>query len=255
MKTPPLLTSPALTTLGIPHAFTTRHTPLDAALQQLRLNPDHCVTAHQVHGCAVSHPDARLAEADAIVVTTLGHAAAIRIADCVPVLLAAHTPTPPRGDAASAASSPAQTLAVAAAHAGWRGLVANVLREAVDTLRADHPDAAITAAIGPCISVQHFEVSPEVADHFDPTHVQYDLPSDPSKPHVDLRAAAHQQLQAAHVTAIDHVPGCTYAEPDRFFSHRRDVTHHQHDTTGRQHALIAMPPSNTPAASLTQRST
>ncbi|MEM6551446.1 MAG: polyphenol oxidase family protein [Planctomycetota bacterium] len=227
-----LLTSPALTALSIPHAFTTRHIPppanLDHALQQLDLDPNRCVTAHQVHGCAVSHPDARLAEADAIVVTTAGHAAAIRIADCVPVLLACHTDT--------------QTLAVAAAHAGWRGLVAGVLREAVHALNADHPDASITAAVGPCISVQHFEVSPAVANHFDPAHVQHDLPPDHAKPHVDLRAAAQAQLLAAHVTTIDHVPGCTYAEPDRFFSHRRDVTHHHHDTTGRQYALIAMPP-------------
>ncbi|MEM1213809.1 MAG: polyphenol oxidase family protein [Planctomycetota bacterium] len=225
-----LLTSPALTSLGIPHGFTTRHTPLDDALHQLGVPQTRCVTAHQVHGCAVSHPNARLTEADAIVVTEPSHAAAIRIADCVPVLIACHTEN--------------HVLAVAAAHAGWRGLVAGVLTQAGEALYADHPDASLTAAVGPCMSVTHFEVSPDVADHFDPRHVQHNLPPDPAtppRPHVDLRAAAHDQLHAAGVTTIDHVPGCTYAEPDRFFSHRRDVTHLGQDTTGRQHALIAMP--------------
>jgi copper oxidase (laccase) domain-containing protein len=44
------------------------------------------------------------------------------------------------------------------------------------------------------------------------------------KPHVHLARIARAQLEEAGVLpdAIDLVPGCTYSEPDDFFSFRRD---------------------------------
>ncbi|MFM1822735.1 MAG: hypothetical protein RI967_1001, partial [Planctomycetota bacterium] len=107
--------------------------------------------ASQVHGCAVVDALAARAtrcEADAITSTPGGPAVLVRIADCVPVLLA-----DPR------------TGSVAAVHAGWRGVVAGIVARAVEALRAAgaRPEDLV-AAVGPCISARHFEIGPEVAD-------------------------------------------------------------------------------------------
>ncbi|MBN8280381.1 MAG: laccase domain-containing protein, partial [Gammaproteobacteria bacterium] len=49
---------------------------------------------------------------------------------------------------------------------------------------------------------------------------------------LDLYAAARLRLRRAGVTAVTGGDYCTLAEPDRFFSHRRD------GVTGRQATLI-----------------
>lgn len=210
-----LLYSEALLRLGVPHAFTTRHIERDDAAATLGFEPDRLVTVRQVHGSAVSTPGQRLAEADAVVVDRPGEAAAVRVADCAAILLAG------RGGSV-----------VAAVHAGWRGIVAGVIGRAVAAM-----GGAEAAAIGPCIGVEHFEVGQEVAERFEPALVRHDLGP---KPHVDLPAAVHRQLHDAGVQTIDTLPACTYAEPERFFSHRRDVTHGGMPQTGRQAAVIGI---------------
>lgn len=132
-------------------------------------------------------------------------------ADCLPVLLW-------RRDVAR----------VAAAHAGWRGLVEGVLEGAA---RALGEPARAGAVIGPGIGPSRYEVSPEIArqfaHRFGPTVVR--------TRHVDLAGAARIALVGAGVPAehITTVPACTYEEPERWFSHRREGP-----ATGRQAGLI-----------------
>jgi YfiH family protein len=192
--------------------------------------PDHRrAWVRQVHGCQIiagtgacaEHP-----EADALWTDQPGVLLTIRVADCLPVLLASR-----------------DGGAVAAAHAGWRGVVSGVLGRTVECLHRDagvHP-GSLLAAIGPAISVTHFEVGPEVADAFEAAglapavHRQGYGP----KPHVDLAAAARLQLLAAGLgdDAIDLSHLCTVSNPD-FYSHRRDQ-----GLTGRFAGVIATRPS------------
>jgi len=151
--------------------------------------------------------------ADAIYADTPGKLLCIRVADCVPILLAS-----------------ADGRRVAAVHAGWRGLVAGVI-EAAAARFADE----VFAVVGPCIGVRHFEVGPEVAEQFGQAFVRRDLGA---KPHIDLRAAARDRLESAGVAALEIAHNCTYAEDAEFFSHRRDVTHQGKPDTGRMAALI-----------------
>jgi YfiH family protein len=148
-------------------------------------------------------------EGDAVIARSGELACGVRSADCVPILL---------GDR--------KTGAVAAIHAGWRGAVAGVVPAAVAALRAELGDSGeLVAAIGPHISVASFEVSEEVA-------AQLEAAADAggvvdrggARPHVDLRRIARAQLLAAGLMdgAIDDVFGCTVAEPELFFSFRRD---------------------------------
>jgi YfiH family protein len=173
--------------------------------------------ATQAHGPAVLDTDAtsrdRRSEPpgtghDALVARRQGVAVGVRTADCVPVLVA----------------NPA-TGAVAAIHAGWRGVVAGVVPAALEVLA---PDASarggLVAAIGPHIRVDRFEVGADVAKQIaDASDASVIVPREP-RPHVDLARAIRIQLERAGLDAknIDDVGGCTLAEPERFHSHRRD---------------------------------
>src|SRR5690606_23932449 len=101
-------------------------------------------TVRQVHGAAcAAAPVTPGVEADAIISADPGTVLSIRVADCVPILLADR-----RG------------RAVGAVHAGWRGVIAGVVPQAIAALQQRHdvkPDELV-AAVGPCISVAHFEV-------------------------------------------------------------------------------------------------
>ncbi len=214
-----LYRSPQLDALDIPHGFGTRHGDDMAIANALSMGDRHWVRVRQVHGHAVHLPDSQATssacDADAVVLRRADQVTRMLTADCVPVLLAA-----------------ADGSAVAAVHAGWRGLLSGVVTEAVDAL-----ETRFVAAIGPCISVRRFEVGEEVAERFDPRFVRRDLGS---RPHVDLRAAVHALLHRLGARAIDTTDRCTAEHEKEFFSHRRDVTHRQLESTGRMATVIGL---------------
>ena len=181
----------------------------------LGVAPGHLFFLSQVHGAVVHEvtgsddwDDVVEREGDAIVSCDRRVACGVRVADCVPILLA---------DVVSGA--------VCAVHSGWRGTVLDVVAAGVDRLRAVAKGSPrIVAAVGPHISLAAFEVGDEVASEIEracPVPSAVDRTSH-AKPHVSLRAIIDDQLRRAGVVAIDHVEGCTFGEPDRFFSYRRD---------------------------------
>jgi YfiH family protein len=174
--------------------------------------------ASQVHGREVVRVDGRsidevrAIEADALV--SADHAVGVRTADCIPILI---------GDTRGK---------VAAVHAGWRGVVARVLDAALDELGSDPDDLVV--AIGPHIRARSFEVGADVAAQIAAVAHGEDVVIEGERPRVDLTRALVAQLRARGVTKIDDVGGCTLAEPDRFFSYRRDG-----QRSGRHLAAIA----------------
>jgi YfiH family protein len=149
-------------------------------------------------------------EADALVAPRGAIAIGVRVADCVPLLIA---------DVAGGA--------VAAIHAGWRGTVAGVVEAGVHALLAigDGDPRALRVAMFPHIRRCCFEVGDDVAFALqaaspDPSAIDRSR----KKPHVDLAAILRAKLGELGVgaAAIDDVPGCTRCEPERFFSFRRD---------------------------------
>lgn len=202
------------------------------------------VEVHQVHGVACrvirrggpSHetPDGRDTRADAVVTDDPARVVAVRVADCVPVLIA---------------SDDGRT--VASVHAGWRGVVGpmdpsarpgrGILDEVLRVLAGlGVPPDRLIVAIGPCIRPHHFEVGQEVAEAFEAVFGAGSLivrPSTtrPMKFHVDLQAAIAEQARRAGVpgASIDTITRCTASEPETFFSHRRDA-----GRTGRMVGII-----------------
>lgn len=144
----------------------------------------------------------------------------IRVADCVPVIF-----------------SDGQGKLVAAAHAGWRGVVSGVCLRTVRTMGELGARAAdIRAAIGPCISAEHFEIGPEVAEAFVRAGLEAAIIEHPGrKPHIDLVQALIIQLTEIGVTQIDSTDRCTVRDAAEFYSHRRDK-----GLTGRMVAVIAL---------------
>jgi YfiH family protein len=172
----------------------------------------------QVHGGEVADAGntAPGCAADAAVARATGQVCAVMTADCLPVLLCT------RGGEA-----------VAAAHAGWRGLAAGVIEQAVLALDA-HPEA-ILAWLGPAIGPDSFEVGGEVRDIFvaeDPDAAADFRARGPGKWLADLFGLARRRLARMGVTRIYGGGLCTYSDRARFYSFRRD------GATGRMASLI-----------------
>jgi polyphenol oxidase len=175
----------------------------------------------QVHGADVADlddggPADALPIADAAISRRPGRICAILSADCLPVLFAAES-----------------GRAVAAAHAGWRGLAGGVLEAAVAAL--DTAPQALFAWLGPAIGPRHFEVGPEVREAMlrgDPAAEGAFARNERGRYLADLPALARSRLARLGVARVYGSGECTFAHPDRYFSHRRD------GTTGRQASLI-----------------
>lgn len=191
----------------------------DAAIAENRRRigawlPAPPVWLEQVHGAAVVTVErgnadalrAAPARADALVTRLADRPLAIRVADCIPVLLGTRS-----GDV------------IGAAHAGWRGLAAGVVEATLEAMRA--PPRQIVAWLGPAIGASAFEVGDDVRDAFvagDAGAFAHFAPHRDGKWLCDLRALARRRLTGAGVTTIDADTSCTHAERARFFSYRRD---------------------------------
>jgi YfiH family protein len=163
----------------------------------------------QVHGRVVARLPATVPApivADASVSNQPGQACTVMVADCLPVLF-----------------TDTQGRAVAAAHAGWRGLLG---QDGQGVLEATYKE--ISAWLGPCIGPQKFEVGPEVPAAFmaqQPEAAACFVPHGPGKWLADLPALARLRLQALGVRGTygnDGSPAwCTVSNSLRFFSYRR----------------------------------
>ncbi len=217
---------------------------------------------HLVHGARVLKVDRESPaapepwpRADAAWTDQPGVACAVTAADCLPVLFST-----PDG------------RAVAAAHAGWRGLAAGVLENAVAALSqgADCPPQDLRAWLGPCIGREAFEVGEDVLAAFGisppsrpghegapagslgeyrkaqpegtPLSARVPGPCFDFRPRADgsarwradLAGLARQRLSACGLSHLSDTGACTFSDESRFFSFRRD------GVTGRMVAAIAV---------------
>lgn len=179
---------------------------------------------NQVHGARVvsfAEAEAAVLEADAIYVGR-GESAAIRVADCVPILLI----------------NPVERRA-AAVHAGWRGTFARVAEAALAKLGSvGDVQAYIGPAIGPCC----YEVSAELAGQFRERFGagewlnERDAGNKPMRPHLNLPLLNARLLAAAGVQQITVEDRCT-RDADDLHSFRRDGA-----AAGRLAAFVGIEP-------------
>lgn len=178
----------------------------------------------QVHGSVIASLAAEpgqpltgvhcVGRCDGLITAEPGLALAVWTADCVPVLI----------DGGEA---------VAAIHAGWRGIAGGIVNRAVRRLEVEYgvPPAAQTAFLGPAIGPDHYPVGAEVVDALSRLPVAAHLWQSEGN-RVDLRALIDASLQRLGVAAVHRIAGCTSCDP-RMASYRRDG-----DAAGRQWSLI-----------------
>lgn len=181
---------------------------------------------NQVHGirvvdAAALDKTAPAPDADAAFSRQPGSACAVMTADCLPVLFCS-----------------ADGHVVAAAHAGWRGLLAGVLEATVVAMATGGKE--ILAYLGPAIGPRAFEVGDEVRAAFiarDPSASTAFTPGVPGKWFADIYLLARQRLAQVGVVRAYGGDYCTVTEAERFFSYRRD------GQTGRMASMIWLAPT------------
>ena len=182
-----------------------------AVLARLRdeLEVDAIATMRQVHGDDVAWAMPGLVpEADGLLTYTPELAVLVRVADCVPIVLATK-----------------ERDAVGVVHAGRKGLVAGVAPAAAQIL-LDRGRGSVTAWVGPHVCGRCYELDADTA-----AEVAAVVPAAASMtwkgtPAADIGAGVTAQLEALGVS-VHHPSGCTL-EDDRFFSHRRNGTTQRH---------------------------
>lgn len=220
-----------------PHVFTTRDLAFrqDEARDYARLGEalgvesDTIVRVRQVHGRTVlvvkpDTPIVGLSEADAIVTIDPSRAASVRVADCVPILIADR-----------------QQRVAAAIHAGWRGTCAAVASAAVSAIEDLGIDPAdLVAAIGPSVGPCCYQVDDLVRMSFlgmTPDAASWFVEDGPGHWKLDLLQANADQLESAGipVAAIFVAHHCTVDHPEDCFSYRAEGSR-----TGRMAAAIKL---------------
>jgi polyphenol oxidase len=177
------------------------------------------VWLQQVHGTEVLEIDrwligsgntatlGLLPKADAAVSRTPRNACLIMTADCLPVFFCNR-----------------QGTVVAAAHAGWRGLCDGILENTVKVMKCDPSDLLVW--LGPAIGPLAFEVGAEVRAAFVRRDQCSELAFEPTqtvgKWLGNLQLIARKRLTALGVDAVYGGVDCTFSQPDRYFSYRRD---------------------------------
>jgi len=173
--------------------------------------------SRQVHGTRVERVRMQSAsggtplavDADGHATALSGIGVAVLVADCLPVVIGAPG-------------------AVAALHAGWRGLAEGVLEEGVEALRELAGGGEMTALIGPGAGRCCYEVGEEV-------FAALGFSRGAARANIDLAAIARARLAGAGVARIERVGGCTICDP-AYFSHRREG-----ERAGRQAGIAWLP--------------
>ncbi|MCO1335400.1 peptidoglycan editing factor PgeF [Microbulbifer sp. OS29] len=180
----------------------------------------------QIHSDRVveAQGDALTRTADASFSTNNGIVCAVLTADCLPVLICDRAGT-----------------RVAAAHAGWRGLAAGVLRNTVEAMDCDPGELMVW--LGPAIGPEAFEAGIDVLEAFfenaqNSRHTE--LIAKCFRPHsrkplhfmADIYALARAEFAEIGVSEVHGGDFCTVAAPEKFYSYRRE------SDTGRMASLI-----------------
>ena len=195
----------------------------------LMLPADRLVTAVQTHSAHVevidSVPKAGRPAADGLVTNLPDIAVGVLTADCQPVLLVDH-----------------EAEIVAAVHAGWPGTLGGIIENAVDKMeRLGARRSKISAAVGPAISQENYEVGEEFRERFiskDDRSSRFFRIDRQGSLRFDLPGYGMELLRRSEVGRVEWLGHCTYGDSRRFYSFRRSC-HLKEKNFGLQISAIA----------------
>ncbi len=181
----------------------------------------------QVHGTRVVFAEdfslgSKTPQADACIAKSGDRPCVALSADCLPVVLC-----------------DTKASRVGIAHAGWRGLAQGVIPACIEAMQ--RPPEDLLAWLGPAIGPDAYEVGEEVREALATGDKSLDdafRPGAAGKWQANLFAIAKHQIKSAGVHRVYGDDLCTFADPGRFFSHRRD-----RGITGRIATLVWLAPA------------
>jgi len=174
------------------------------------INPDNVVSAEIVHSTKIAVVTGKnrwqiIEWVDGLITNETGLFLSVTIADCVPIYFYDDI-----------------KKVVWIAHAGWRGIVWNIVKSMIDSFVREYNSnpSDIVAYVWPHIQKCHFEIKEDIVDNFDEEYIFREN----GIIKVDLLSIIRNQLLTLGLCKenIDSSPECTYCESDKYFSYRRD---------------------------------
>lgn len=188
---------------GIVHGYSTRdlgdmrnQNTRESFLTHLGISTGSLQLSKQIHSSMIG------VNGDGLVSRIKGEAVGVVVADCVPLLLL-----------------DSKKKIVAAVHAGWKGTLGNIAKQAVLKMNSDPKNLFVS--IGPHIGSCCYTVPRVRADSFSSQCTYFDG----DDWHLDLGLANRFQLMEAGIPSahIDAPIVCTSCQIDRFYSYRKDT--------------------------------
>jgi len=177
---------------------------LEKSVFMKQIHGRHVAVILQIHrGAGAFLPDTAIPATDALITAERKIPLCVLTADCFPVLI--YAPEKP---------------AIAAIHAGWRGIQQNIIGHTLSQMRKNFGVSRFYAAIGPAIRGCCFEVSAELRQQFVDKFGQQILANKPN--HIDLAKIVQQQLLAAETLLVEDTSICTRCDVQNWPSYRRD---------------------------------
>jgi len=154
-------------------------------------------------------------EGDALVTNRKNIPIAVLTADCVPILM-----------------HDENNKMIAAIHAGWKGAYKNIITKVVKfMIKKGCSPKNITAAIGPCISVNNYQVRPDFIKKFIKKDKKNKIffKKTKDKNYFNLNKYIYFQLKGLNIKKIDVINKDTFNAKNNFFSARRSISRNEND--------------------------
>ena len=162
-------------------------------------------------------------EGDALITDKKNTPIAVLTADCAPILIYDN-----------------HRVMIAAIHAGWMGAYKGIIKKVVKfMIRKGCSPQNITAAIGPCISINNYQVREDFIKRFikqDKKNIIF-FKKTKYKNYFNLNKYIHFQLQSLNIKKIDIINKDTFNAKNNFFSARRSISRNENDY-GRNISII-----------------
>jgi YfiH family protein len=201
---------------------------LEIACKKIKAKPKKIVLLNQVHSnkfhfISKSSKLNDKFEGDALVTDKKSIPIAILTADCAPILI--HDES---------------KKMIAAIHAGWKGAYKGIIQKVVKfMIKKGCSPRNITAAIGPCISSNNYQVREDFIKKFikkDKKNIIF-FKKNKDKNYFNLSKYIHFQLRSLNIKKIDIINRDTFNAKNNFFSARRSISHNENDY-GRNISII-----------------
>ena len=162
-------------------------------------------------------------EGDALITNQRNLPIAVLTADCAPILI-----------------HDKDKEMIAVIHAGWKGVYKDIIKKVVQfMIKKGCSSKNITAAIGPCISVNNYEVKEDFKKKFikkDKKNIIF-FKNTMNKNYFNLNKYIHFQLKSLKINSIDIINKDTFNAKNNFFSARRSINRNENDY-GRNISII-----------------